>query len=290
MFGKIHQKWKHFKKSFIRSMKKKEPVYVPVYHSELLKGKHALITGGTRGIGFAIAKAFINSGASVVITGRSKESVDRAVSELNNCTERKESAFGIVCDNKDCMSFKEKFKEAVSLCGKLEILVNNAGIISGGIFGNFENVGFDKTIETNLKAPAILSEIVAKYMIEKQISGNILNICSSSSLRPAISPYTISKWGLRGLTLGMAKTLIPHNIVVNGLAPGPTATEMLVHDDYDGIELKSNPAGRYATAEEIANMAVVLVSSLGRMVVGDIIYMTGGAGLITYDDMSYEIF
>ena len=188
------------------------------------------------------------------------------------------------------MSFKEKFKEAVSLCGKLEILVNNAGVISGGIFGNFENVGFDKTIETNLKAPAILSEIVAKYMIEKQISGNILNICSSSSLRPAISPYTISKWGLRGLTLGMAKTLIPHNIVVNGLAPGPTATEMLVHDDYDGIELKSNPAGRYATAEEIANMAVVLVSSLGRMVVGDIIYMTGGAGLITYDDMSYEIF
>lgn len=288
MLEKLYQKWKHFKKSFIRSMKKKEPVYVPVYHSELLKGKHALITGGTRGIGFAIAKAFINSGACVVITGRSKESVDRAVAELNNCTERKESAFGVVCDNKDCMSFREKFEEAVSLCGKLEILVNNAGINSGGNFGILDVTGYEDTMTTNLKAPVFLSEIAARYMVNNKIKGNILNICSSSSLRPATSPYILSKWGLRGLTEGMAKTLIPYDIIVNGLAPGPTATDMLIHDNYNGIELSVNPTGRYVTAEEIANMAVILVSNLGRMIVGDIIYMTGGAGVITYDDVSYR--
>lgn len=120
------------------------------------------------------------------------------------------------------------------------------------------------------------------------IKANILNIASSSSLRPAISPYTLSKWGIRGLTLGLAKSLIPYNIVVNALAPGPTATPMLLPQSSESIDLPTSPANRYATADEIANMAVMLVSDIGRMIIGDCIYMTGGAGVITYDDMSYE--
>ncbi len=284
----MYRKIRSLKTKLIRSMKKKEAVYIPVLHSELLKGRNALITGGTRGIGYAIATTFLKNGARVVITGRSANGVKKAVEKLNSIQTESGKAFGVVLDNTDTASFEKQFAEAVSLCGQVDILINNAGVIAGGNFGNFENEGFDKTLETNLKAPALLSEIVAKYMIKQNIAGNILNICSSSSLRPAVSPYTLSKWGLRGLTLGMAKTLIPYNIVVNGLAPGPTATEMLIHDDYDGLELKNNPAGRYATAEEIANMAVVLVSNLGRMVVGDIVYVTGGAGLTTYDDMSYD--
>ena len=82
--------------------------------------------------------------------------------------------------------------------------------------------------------------------------------------------------------------MIPYGIVVNGLAPGPTATPLLVKDGYNGIEhAPSLPAGRYVTAEEIANMAVILVSSCGKMIIGDIIYMTGGAGTITLDDVPY---
>ena len=119
------------------------------------------------------------------------------------------------------------------------------------------------------------------------IQGNILNIASSSSLRPGNSPYILSKWGVRSLTLGMAKTLIPYGIVVNGLAPGPTNTPMLFKDDYDGIELSSNPSGRYGTSEEVANLAVILVSSLGRLIVGDTLFMTGGAGVLTFDDVEY---
>jgi 3-oxoacyl-[acyl-carrier protein] reductase len=125
-------------------------------------------------------------------------------------------------------------------------------------------------------------------MKENKITGNILNIISSSGLRPAASAYTLSKWGVRGLTLGLAKSLIPYDIVVNGLAPGPTATPMLMKDGSEEIGHTSNPLGRYAMPEEIANMAVVLTSGMGRTVVGDIVYMTGGAGIITFDDMDYK--
>ena len=144
-------------------------------------------------------------------------------------------------------------------------------------------------LNTNLQGTAFMSRIVAKYMIANHIRGNILNIASSSSLRPANSAYTLSKWGIRGLTLGLAKTLIPHGIVVNGIAPGPTATPMLKTDADKDIGHDTLPGGRYALPEEIANMAVFLVSGMGRTIVGDIVYMTGGAGLITFEDMNYTI-
>lgn len=125
-------------------------------------------------------------------------------------------------------------------------------------------------------------------MKENNIKGNILNIASSSSLRPAASAYTLTKWGTRGLTLGLAKTLAPYGITVNGIAPGPTATPMLHREQGDNLAFHGNPLGRFALPEEIANMAVFLVSPMGRSVVGDIVYMTGGSGLVTFDDVSYR--
>ena len=96
----------------------------------------------------------------------------------------------------------------------------------------------------------------------------------------------VSKWGEVGLTLGLAKKLIPYGIVVNGIAPGPTATKML-NQNTENIIHSSSPAGRYSMPEEIANMAVFLVSDMGRMVVGDTVYMTGGSANLTIDDMNY---
>ena len=125
-------------------------------------------------------------------------------------------------------------------------------------------------------------------MIE-YIKGNILNVASASSLRPANSAYTLSKWGIRGLTLGLAKALAKDGITVNGIAPGPTATPMLMKDNQnDNMVLERLPLGRYIMPEEVANMAVILVSSMGRAIMGDIIYMTGGAGILTYDDVPYS--
>ena len=125
-------------------------------------------------------------------------------------------------------------------------------------------------------------------MKENSISGNILNIASSSSLRPAASAYTLTKWGTRGLTLGLAKTFAPYGITVNGIAPGPTATPMLNKKEGDDLAFPGNPLGRFALPEEIANMAVFLVSDMGRSIVGDIVYMTGGSGLVTFDDVTYN--
>ncbi|MFR8619933.1 MAG: SDR family oxidoreductase, partial [Romboutsia timonensis] len=116
---------------------------------------------------------------------------------------------------------------------------------------------------------------------------NILIINSSSSLRPAITPYIVSKWGERSLTLGMAKKALQYGITVNGLAPGSTLTPMLEKGNKTDLSLDYSPIKRYIAPEEIGNMATFLVSDMGKTIIGDTIYMTGGAGVITYDDMQY---
>ena len=254
--------------------------------NEMLKGKTALVTGGTSGIGKAIAQAFLNSGAKVIITGRNQEKADKVCREIKGSDDT--PVFAIELDNTVPESFSKKIQEILALPGveKIDILVNNAGLLGGDI-SNTSIEEFDKVVDTNLRGSFFLSRDIAHYMINNGIRGNILNIASSSSLRPAASAYTLSKWGLRGMTLGLAKTLSPYGIVVNGIAPGPTATPMLKKDASD-IAFDGNPAGRYAMPDEIANMAVMLTSSMGRMVVGDIVYMTGGSGLITFDDIEYK--
>lgn len=252
--------------------------------SQLLKGRFALITGGTSGIGYAIADAFLSAGACVVITGRDKGRIDSAVSNLKNKHEYS-IVSGIVLNNSD-IGDSTKVLEKLLLSNDIDLLVNNAGV-NGGILSNCSEKEYQVVMDTNLKGAIFITRIISDNMVKKDIKGNILNICSSSSLRPANTAYVLSKWGMRAYTLGLAKSLIKNGIVVNGLAPGPTATPMLIKNGDTNISLPNNPSGRYALPEEIANMAVVLTSGLGRMVVGDIVYMTGGAGVITFDDIKY---
>lgn len=288
----ILRKLKRYFLRFIKKFKKIVPIYIPIFQSNLLENRVALITGGTSGIGFEIAKSFLNAGATVIITGRNQDKINECcilLKELN--LEFKTRVYGIELDNSKVESFENKFNNILKMIEnkKLDILVNNAGILQGDSFSKIKPDDFDLVLDTNLKGIYFLSQIVSNYMVENNIKGNILNIASSSSLRPAISPYTLSKWGLKGLTLGLAKTLAHHDIVVNGLAPGPTATPMLIKDNYDGIELDNIPSQRYTTSQEIANFAVVLVSPLSRTIIGDIVYMTGGAGNLTVDDIEYKL-
>lgn len=131
-------------------------------------------------------------------------------------------------------TFETSFLEIqnrLSVCGdknlKISILCNNAGI-QGSQFGFAKEEDYDNVMDTNLKGVFFFSQLVGRYMVDNNIEGNILNIASASSLRPAASVYTLSKVGIKEFTLGMAKSLIPHGVVVNGLAPGPTATPMLI--------------------------------------------------------------
>lgn len=158
----------------------------------------------------------------------------------------------------------------------------------GATLPNADEEEYNAVMETNLRGVFFLSQMVGKYFKNNHIKGNILNVASSSSLRPAISAYTLSKWGIRGLTLGLAKALTQYGITVNGVAPGPTATPMLRKEEDKDIYNDWIPLGRYVMPEEIANMAVFLVSEMGRSILGDIVYMTGGAGVFYYEDMEYN--
>lgn len=253
-----------------------QPIIVPVEKEKLLNGKVALITGGTSGIGLAIAQAFQNAGAKVIIAGTNQMKLEAALEKMGGVK-------GLLIDVRDTEHLPDKVKEAEALFeeNKIDILVNSAGVVVKHDFWGIDEKEYDGIMDTNAKGTFFMSQAVGKAMIEKQVKGHILNVTSSSALRPAWTPYQMSKWAVRGLTLGLADTLLPYGIVVNAIAPGPTATPMLGKTEGSSISEPNNPSKRYAMPEEIASMAVYMVSDAGRMIVGDTVYMTGGSGTIT---------
>lgn len=255
----------------------------------ILTGRTALITGGSSGIGFAIARKFLQAGAIVIITGRNEDKIAVSVKSLKK--EGLGKVYGIKMDMTQVSSIVSGFASIRELVGDniIDILVNNAGINGSGFLSCTEEE-YDNVLDTNLKGPFFLTQSFVKYLLEKQQQGNILNIVSSSGIRPAYNSYTISKWGFRGFTEGIARMLAPYGIVVNGIAPGPTATSMQgKFSENDEITLNANLAGRMALPHEIADMAVMLVSNSCRTIIGDIVYMSGGGGNITNEDISYSL-
>ena len=254
-----------------------QPIIVPVEKEKLLDGKVALITGGTSGIGLAVAQAFQNAGAKVIITGTNQQKLEIALKKMGG------GGKGLLIDVRDTEHLPDKVKEAEALFeeNRIDILVNSAGVVVKHDFWGIDEKEYDGIMDTNAKGTFFMSQAVGKAMIEKQVKGHILNVTSSSALRPAWTPYQMSKWAVRGLTLGLADTLLPYGIVVNAIAPGPTATPMLGKTEGSSISEPNNPSKRYAMPEEIASMAVYMVSDAGRMIVGDTVYMTGGSGTIT---------
>ena len=262
-------------------------IEIPAWKQKVLTGKHAVITGGTSGIGFAMALTFLDADCeSILITSRDEKRLLKTIEQLkekhpDKCIE------GTILDLNSYEGLQCAFEDIVAKCQDIDIWVNNAGIYEGTRFENCSEEQWDRLMDINLKAQYFLSQKIANYMISKKSRGNILNICSSSSYRPSIDPYMISKLGLSGLTLGMAKKLISEGIVVNGIAPGPVFTPMLNKKEGDSIEHGGVPAGRYIMPQEVANLAVFLTSDMGRMIVGDVVKMTGGSAVTTYDDVKY---
>lgn len=251
-------------------------VNIPKSSEELLKGKIALIVGGTGGIGKAIAEAFISSGAKVVISGTTESKIRKTVEELGI------NAKGIQIDLNQVSLFDEKIAHVIEQFpeNRIDILVNCAGVHGDQKFGNVSEETYDMVMNTNLKGLFFMTQEVGNYMKRKGIKGHILNVSSAAALKPGYTPYEISKNAVRAFTLGAAAELIDYGIVVNAIAPGPVATSMLGYEEGDTLYTDCVPAKRFATPLEIAQLAVIMVSDMCNLVVGDTFYISGGSGTI----------
>lgn len=272
-------------KAVLREMNLRQPkaVEIPaVADRELLSGHLALVTGGGSGIGLEIARRFAASGCKVVISGSREKRIIDAVAATESPNVK-----GLAIDVTDVAAMDDRISVAARLFPEMpgiDILVNSAGVSAGG--EGFESVteeAWDKVLDTNLKGAYFMTQAVSRHMIARNLHGHVLNISSSSALRNAKTPYEISKWGMKGMTLGLAEALISEGIIVNAIAPGPTATAMLGKNSNGSLAHVQNPSGRLSHPGEIANLALVLASRYGDMIVGDTLYVTGGAGTICID-------
>ena len=258
---------------YYSKLHKKTPVIInDVDFGHILRDKQAIITGGSSGIGMSIARKMIECGAAVTIVGRNPEKTQKVAKELG-CN-------FLLIDLTDTHAMIATVTDFIAN-KRIDILVNSAGVTDkeGWLEKTPEN--FDLILNTNLKAAYFMSQTIAKHMLEHQIQGHILNVSSSSSMRPGWGPYQLSKRALNGMTMGFAEKLAKDGITVNGLAPGITVTPMASKFmDTDNLAYY-NPLRRAETPEEIANLAIFLVSNLGTSIVGDTIMITGGSGMFS---------
>ena len=250
------------------------PVIREIGVSHLLDNRVALVIGGG-GIGQAIIDAFIKSGCKVIVVSHNEDSL-KIVCSKYNCNQIAYLKFDLLC----LKELDELIKQAVKIFGKIDILVNSAGTHTSNVdFWTVSEEEYDRVLNTNLKGCYFMSRAVAKYMKNNNINGHILNIGSSVALEPAWSPYRISKLGLEGMTKGLAKILLPYHIIVNCISPDTVATKLNNYIPDSNINTTNNLIGRMVLPQEIANYALLLVSDLGNMVIGDTLYISGGRGI-----------
>ena len=248
----------------------------PAY-GEILAGKRILVTGGSSGIGLAIAKKFVECGADVVITGRNSDKLQAAVNEIG-----KEHCIPMTWDISRTAEIGKKLEECESLLGgEISALVNNAGVAPSKFWGNVDEEEWDKIYSTNLKGMFFLTQTLAKRW-KGQVSADeyrkIVNISSQGGFVGATYPYRMVKWDVRGLTEGLGKTLVKDRIIVNGIAPGVVKTSMQQFSLQQGENLYTdqNPIERVILPEEIAELALFLMSDAGNAIVGQTIVCDGG--------------
>jgi gluconate 5-dehydrogenase len=245
-----------------------------------LEGKTALITGGTHGLGMAIAKGLGNAGATIVINDISKEKIESAVKEYKSCGLR---AYGYLFDVTDEKQVIEYIAKIESEVGPIDILVNNAGIIKRIPMVDMEVAEFRQVIDIDLVAPFIMAKHVVKSMIRRKSGGKIINMCSMMSElgRDTVSAYAAAKGGLKMLTRNMATEWAKFNIQANGIGPGyfaTTQTEPIRVNGHPFNEfiISRTPAGRWGQPEELAGTAIFLASQASDFVNGHILYVDGG--------------
>ena len=245
----------------------------------LLQGKVAVVTGGTRGIGFAIVKKFLENGAKVALLGSRQETVDKALQKIKE-EDANAAVVGYWPNLMDASEVEEVFTKVKDMYGSLDILVNNAGVSARESFYDYKPEEFEKVIDLNLNSVFICAQAAAKIMKE-QGGGVILNTSSMVSLygQPAGVSYPASKFAVNGLTKSLARELGKDQIRVNAVAPGVTRTDMVAALPEDMVKRITAPIplGRVGEPEEVANAFLFLASDMASYVTGEILSVDGAA-------------
>lgn len=244
---------------------------------ELLKNKVAVVTGGTRGIGYATVKKFLENGAKVVLFGSRQETVDKALASLKeeNPAWEVRGACPNLCNADAVTEEINKIKEAF---GRIDILVNNAGISDSTPIDSYTSERFDQVMQLNVNA--VMNGIMPAVAIMKEKGGGvILNTSSMVSISGQNGgvAYPASKYAVNGLTWSLARELGPFNIRVNAVAPGITKTDMVaaLPDEVIQPMINAIPLRRIGESEDIANAFLYLASDLASYVTGEILSVDG---------------
>ncbi len=245
----------------------------------MLKNKIAVVTGGTRGIGYAIVKKYLENGATVVLWGSRKETVDKAVALLKEIN----SDWPVEGAYPDLGSEQEVSDEITAIhekYGRIDILVNNAGISDSTRIEDYKPGQFEKVIDINLTAMYNAIQPAVKFMME-QGGGCIINTSSMVSKfgQPVGAAYPTSKFAVNGLTVSLARELGPSNIRVNAVAPGITRTDMVAALPEEMIQplIARIPLRRIGEPEDIANACLFLASDMASYITGEVLSVDGAS-------------
>lgn len=237
--------------------------------------RNALVTGASQGIGYAIAKKLSQSGCRVVITGRNISTLENVATELGK------NVIPMVWDAMEFDKSNEKITQAADMLGGLDIVVNNAGIFAQRSEWDKNELlkttvkEWSEVININSSAIFFIMQAAVNYMLKNGVKGNILNITSVAGEEPIYGAYGGSKILATGLTRGWGKMFASDGITINGIAPGPVATEMNNWHEGDSMKHDTIPYGRFLAIDEIAELAMYLLDEKAKMICGETVVIDG---------------
>lgn len=241
-------------------------------------GRAVLVSGGTRGIGYELARGFAARGAEVVITGRSRDTVEAAAARLEASGA---SVLGLTCDVSDIDAIRQAVDQVIEKLGRIDTLLNVAGVNTRKPAELYSPEEYDFIVNTNLRGAYFLSQAVGKKMIERR-EGNQINIDSYNTYSPLrhVLPYAMSKSGMVAMTRGLASEWGPHNVRVNSIAPGCISTQLTkklwANPVVYNWSMSNTPLKRLGECSDLIGAALFLASDASSFVTGQTIRVDGG--------------